>query len=396
MSGLASPKKTCPDCGLEKDVAEFGRNKRRADGLAQYCKACFGLRSKASYRKRMAEQGRQVRERPEVPEGSKYCPQCEEAKPTSEFPRNGAKKSGVAAYCKPCHNRVMADNKTKNHGSTRSYLLKLRYGLTEQDVAELAHRQMRLCLICLHALALHVDHDHSTGEVRGLLCFRCNGALGQFSDDPRVMRRAVDYLERAPDSPQRPQASPPRSIRGEKKSRRHYRLTQRYRIGEDDVERLIAEQNGLCVVCVKAAPQAVDHDHVTGAVRGILCGGCNTGMGQLDDNPWLLRRAIEYLTGGLSGLRRTDDGRFEVTIVRPRGAAEAVDLGWDIGQIGGHDLAVLHAFARGDSGEPWEFDVGVADPQPTELRFPALDLRRRRDDAPRATRPADSTEYLFS
>jgi hypothetical protein len=112
--------------------------------------------------------------------------------------------------------------------------------------------------------------------------------------------------------------------------------------------------------------------------------------------PWLLRRAIEYVTGGLSGPCRTDDGGFEVTIVRPRRAAEAVDPGWDIGQIGGHDLAVLHAFARGDSGDVWEIDVGVADPQPAEPRFPALDLRERRDDAPRPTRPTDSAEYLFS
>jgi hypothetical protein len=55
MSGLIPPIKTCPDCGVEKGAAEFGRNKRRADGLAQYCKECFRIRSKASYRKRMAE-----------------------------------------------------------------------------------------------------------------------------------------------------------------------------------------------------------------------------------------------------------------------------------------------------------------------------------------------------
>jgi len=115
------------------------------------------------------------------------------------------------------------------------------------------------------------------------------------------------------------------------------------------------------------------NDHTTGAVRGILCGDCNTGMGQLRDDPWVLRRAIEYLDGGLSGLRRAEDGSFEVTVVRPRRVEQTTDPGWGIGNIGGHDLAILHALAYGDSGEPWEIDVGVAEPGPIELRFPALD-----------------------
>jgi Recombination endonuclease VII len=98
--------------------------------------------------------------------------------------------------------------------------------------------------------------------------------------------------------------------------------------------------------------QAVDHDHVTGFVRGVLCTGCNSGMGQLRGDPWVIRRAIEYLTGGHSGIRRTGDGGFEVTVVRPEGAAPKVDPGWDVGNIGGHDLALLHALAYGDSDDP--------------------------------------------
>lgn len=68
--------KLCPDCGLVKSADAFGRNRRQSDGLARYCKECFQRRSKASYRKRMAERGKQVSERPDVPEGYKYCPQC--------------------------------------------------------------------------------------------------------------------------------------------------------------------------------------------------------------------------------------------------------------------------------------------------------------------------------
>ena len=53
-----------------------------------------------------------------------------------------------------------------------------------------------LCAICQTAPAVHVDHDHETGAVRALLCFNCNGGLGQFRDDPALLQAAADYVER--------------------------------------------------------------------------------------------------------------------------------------------------------------------------------------------------------
>lgn len=53
-----------------------------------------------------------------------------------------------------------------------------------------------LCAVCQEALAVHVDHDHATGAVRDLLCFNCNGGLGQFRDDPELLRAAAAYVER--------------------------------------------------------------------------------------------------------------------------------------------------------------------------------------------------------
>src|SRR4051794_20694071 len=158
--------KRCRDCGLVKPVSEFWRRKQSPDGWALYCKGCFGLRNAASYRGRLAVRGKKARpyrRYSDVPPGMKYCANCGEIKPLSEFGRNRRYKSGLTFYCKPCHNRVMAENKRKNHGSTRSYHLKRRYGLTAEAVAEWQTLQLRRCLICLKQAELHVDHDHANG-----------------------------------------------------------------------------------------------------------------------------------------------------------------------------------------------------------------------------------------
>ena len=56
-------------------------------------------------------------------------------------------------------------------------------------------QQDGLCAICGVAPAVHVDHDHETGQVRALLCFNCNGGLGQFKDDPYLLQMAAFYVE---------------------------------------------------------------------------------------------------------------------------------------------------------------------------------------------------------
>jgi hypothetical protein len=80
------------------------------------------------------------------------------------------------------------------------------YGMSVEDLDAMLLAQHGACAICQTAPAVHVDHDHQTNKVRGLLCFRCNAALGQLGDDPLVVRRAARYLERggyrpAPDRP---------------------------------------------------------------------------------------------------------------------------------------------------------------------------------------------------
>lgn len=78
--------------------------------------------------------------------------------------------------------------------------LKSEYGLTPQQYAEMLARQGDRCAICRAEKAgggfgsWHVDHDHNTGEVRGLLCNRCNMGLGLFRDDAATLEAAIQYL----------------------------------------------------------------------------------------------------------------------------------------------------------------------------------------------------------
>jgi hypothetical protein len=73
-----------------------------------------------------------------------------------------------------------------------------RFGITLVDEQRMFEQQGGACAICRvqfeKSKARHVDHDHKTGRVRGLLCVRCNLGLGFFKDDPDRMSAAIEYL----------------------------------------------------------------------------------------------------------------------------------------------------------------------------------------------------------
>lgn len=75
-------------------------------------------------------------------------------------------------------------------------------------------------------------------------------------------------------------------------------LKRSYGLTEDDVDRMLAAQNGKCPICrirITAENLNVDHDHATGRVRSILCDRCNRTIGLLGDDPAVVRSAIRYL-----------------------------------------------------------------------------------------------------
>lgn len=150
-----------------------------SDGLQAYCKEC----SAEYYRQRQEAKGKKVREKVFVPPGHKRCPQCGVVKPHAEWERNRTSSDGWA-YCRA--RRAERD---------RASYFNRKYGLTEAERDAMIVSRRGLCPICLAAPAVHVDHCHKAGRVRGVLCFNCNSGLGLLRDDPEVVRRAAAYLE---------------------------------------------------------------------------------------------------------------------------------------------------------------------------------------------------------
>lgn len=90
-----------------------------------------------------------------------------------------------ARYCCVQHQRSAAS-------------IQFRYGLTPEDLNGLLESQNHECALCGKPIAVggfEVDHSHDTGNVRGLLCSRCNRGLGTFGDDESLLHQAIKYLE---------------------------------------------------------------------------------------------------------------------------------------------------------------------------------------------------------
>lgn len=148
------------------------------DGRQTYCRACFA----EIYRERRQAAGLLSRPR-DVPEGHKFCRACAQFKPLVEFGGRTGRSPGKTFRCKDCRR---ARDRERHLAAT--------YGMSVDAVEQLLASQGGVCAICRVAPAAHVDHDHGTGAVRGMLCFRCNAALGQFDDTPATLLRAAHYL----------------------------------------------------------------------------------------------------------------------------------------------------------------------------------------------------------
>lgn len=139
--------KKCRDCARFLSLTEFGPEHRRPGTLSPRCKSCGLTRSKNFYKKHATKR------------------------------RRGA---------------------LEHYYAVRRYA---KYGLTKAKFDDMWRSQEGRCAICCEPLrnggnGVHVDHDHATGAVRGLLCSQCNHGVGHFRDNPHYCIAAASYLRR--------------------------------------------------------------------------------------------------------------------------------------------------------------------------------------------------------
>ena len=160
--------KPCVKCGVVQPLGSFYKAPGTRDGYRGDCKGCFRTRAKARY--------------PLVREANIARAKKWREENLERFQAN---------------QRRMRSTPEGKLRSRAGHLMR-KFGMTIEQYDAMLEAQSGGCFVCSRSpredISLHVDHDHSTGKVRGILCFRCNNALADFQEDPELLRKAASYL----------------------------------------------------------------------------------------------------------------------------------------------------------------------------------------------------------
>lgn len=166
---MDAPVKVCSACGVEKPRTEYYANRRNGpNGVQARCKECQSSKVRGS-RKEYHREWRAKNRDGYNAWNRDYYHQIKKHKP-GELER-------CAEY-------------------SRWYRRLKKYGITEEGYYAHLMKQDGKCAICgdVQGMELRVDHDHSTGAVRALLCAGCNAGIGMFKEDPFAMQKAIEYV----------------------------------------------------------------------------------------------------------------------------------------------------------------------------------------------------------
>ena len=151
--------------------------------------------------------------------GAKVCPTCKQTLTLLDFCKDTQRKDGLSYQCRGCvaaygkqwheKNREKINARARERYKhdpvpRRNERLKRVYGLSPETWDYKFQIQGRVCKICGtdtpggHKNSWHIDHNHSTGKIRGILCYRCNVTLGLVQDNPDLLASMAGYLKEKP------------------------------------------------------------------------------------------------------------------------------------------------------------------------------------------------------
>lgn len=121
---------------------------------------------------------------------TKICSNCKKEKSLKDFSKARKSKDGLRYWCRECESKKF-----------RGWWLESRYGITVKDYNEMFEQQQGCCEICGRhqsevSRTFDVDHNHTTGKVRGLLCVDCNRCLGCVRENVITLAKAIEYLNK--------------------------------------------------------------------------------------------------------------------------------------------------------------------------------------------------------
>lgn len=178
--------KICTACQVNKPLSAFRPDERYRYGVAGHCTECRNQSVRLRYEK--------VKLLPKPDAGTKHCPSCKTDKSIFEFSRSAGKLDGRKSHCKTCTARNL-NGISYRLDPRRALQMRLRnYGMTEADFSRMIDSQSGKCGCCNEPIRRPViDHDHSTGLVRRLVCFRCNSWISVV-EHPTFVGLATRYL----------------------------------------------------------------------------------------------------------------------------------------------------------------------------------------------------------
>ena len=259
--------KECSICGRFLPVAKFGRTNYTKDGVSSHCKECKARDQRERYHRTKSRKGITSRRVISVKIGDKIgCWQIM----SDRYGRNRRKVNAKCLKCTNEYSREIYDLLQPNGGCLKCTRLDSKHPVIDG---------MKICSRCRINKSVDGFYRYKNGNLLPE-CRKCfsNRTAEYWLKKPKEERRAI--------------------VR---------KSSDKWKYGSSTIfTDLLKSQDGKCAICARVYDEsilprfAVDHDHHTGDVRGVLCRRCNTVLGQARDNPDLLQRMIDYLKSNTS------------------------------------------------------------------------------------------------